>query len=246
MRATWGAVAGTGGTTTYYWSASNGASGNTTGTSTPDITGLAAGSYTVQVFARNDAYQGAAGTSNGVAITQQGIPATPTITGASPANGTYSPSTVSWSWTAVTANPGGSANIQYEVSYNGGGWSGVGTATSYSLGNRGTGDHTLQVRAVNKAGAGGASGTATVSLTTAPPPSNATVIVASACLVPTDNWYAYNNVCGSTLPAGSAIWAECRGVQNGVWWFWLPAYPGGMFIRASDTSTPYTSIPTCG
>lgn len=170
ISASWPAVAGTGGTTTYTWVASNGASGNTTGTSTGDITGLDGGNYTVQVFARNEAYQGSTGTSNAVTITQQGVPATPTITGTDPPSGTYSPATVNWSWSAVTADPGGSANLRYEVSYNGGGWEDVGTATTYSLGNRGTGDHTLQVRAVNKAGAGGASAGGTVSLAQRPEP----------------------------------------------------------------------------
>ncbi|WP_275758574.1 Ig-like domain-containing protein [Salinibacterium metalliresistens] len=166
IRASWPAVAGTGGTTTYYWSASNGASGNTTSLQTPDIGGLAGGSYTVQVYARNEAYQGPTGTSNAGSITNQGIPGTPTITSSSPGNGTTSPSNVSWSWSSVSASPGGTANIQYEVSYNGGGWQGVGAATSYTLNGRGTGDHTLSVRATNKSGPGGASAGVTVTLST--------------------------------------------------------------------------------
>lgn len=178
MTASWPAVAGTGGTTTYYWTATGGtpASGTTNGTSV-NIGGLPGGNFSVSVYARNEAYQGSTGTSNGVTITQQGTPATPTITSASPANGTYSPATVSWSWGAVTASPGGSANLSYEVSYNGGGWQSVNTATSYSLGNRGTGNHTLQVRAVNKAGAGGASGAVTVSLAQRPDPPRASLCV---------------------------------------------------------------------
>ena len=178
MSASWPAVAGTGGTTTYDWTASNGAAGSTTGLSTGPITGLAGGNYTVTVSAINTGgKRGADGTSAPVTITTQAAPPAPAITGASPANGTYSPATVSWSWSAVTANPGGSANLSYEVSYNGGGWQNVGTATSYSLDSRGTGDHTLQVRATNKAGAGGASSPATVSLATRPDPPAASLCV---------------------------------------------------------------------
>jgi hypothetical protein len=165
MTASWPAVAGTGGTTTYYWTATTGATGNTTGLSTGAINVPTGGNYSVSVYAVNTGgKQGATGTSGSVTITNQGIPGTPTITGSSPGSGSPAPQTVSWSWSAVTASPGGSANLQYEVSYNGGGWQNVGTATSYSLGGRGQGDHTLQVRAVNKAGASGASGPATVTL----------------------------------------------------------------------------------
>lgn len=174
IRANWPAVAGTGGTTTYFWTASNGATGNTTSLQTPDIGGLAGGSYTVQVYARNEAYSGLPGTSNSGTIINQGQPGAITITGTSPSNGAYAPATVTWSWGAVTASPGGSASLSYEVRYNGGGWSNVGVTTSYALSNRGTGDHTLEVRAVNKSGAGG-SASATVSLAQQPAPPRATL-----------------------------------------------------------------------
>ena len=166
MQATWPAVAGTGGTTTYFWTASNGASGNTTGTSTGNIINLAGGNYTVEVYAQNPAGYRSPQTirSNSVTITTQGVPPAPTITGTSPGNGTNAPATVTWSWNAVTASPGGSANLRYEVSYNSGGWVDVGTATSYSLANRPVGSHTLQVRAVNKSGPSAASAGATVTL----------------------------------------------------------------------------------
>jgi hypothetical protein len=169
ISASWAAVAGTGGTTTYFWSATNGSTGNTTGTSTGPITGLADGSYRISVYAVNDGgRQGATGTSAPGEITEQGKPATPTITSSSPASGTYSPSTVTWTWNTVTANPGGSANIRYEVRYNGGGWEDKLTSTSHSIGNRGTGNHTLEVRAVNKSGAGDPSAPVTVSLAAEP------------------------------------------------------------------------------
>lgn len=169
ISATWPAVAGTGGTTTYYWSSSSGASGNTTGTSTGNIGGLGGGNYTVTVYAVNTGgKQGGNGTSNSVTITNQGKPAT--VGAPSGSASGNAPATVTWNWSPVTANPGGSANIEYQVSYNGGGWQGVGTATTYSLGSRGGGDHTLAVRAVNKSGAGDPSPGATVNVADPPQP----------------------------------------------------------------------------
>ena len=132
----------------------DGASGNTTGTSTGNITGLAGGNYTVSVYARPRRLpQPPDHRIDAVTITTQGVPPTPTITGTSPSNGPNAPATVSSSSNAVTASPGGSANLSYEISYNSGGWVNVGTSTSYSLANRPVGSHTLQVRAVNKSGA---------------------------------------------------------------------------------------------
>jgi hypothetical protein len=153
MQATWPAVAGTGGTTTYYWSSTSGASGNTTGTSTGNINGLNGGNYTVTVYARNTAYQGPSTTSNSVTITQQ---ATPPQVGRPSTNVTDGSASgeIRWNWGGVTANPGGSANLSYEVRVNGGGVTNVGTDTQYTRGGLGAGGYSLEVRAVNKAGAG--------------------------------------------------------------------------------------------
>ena len=152
--------------------------------------------------------------------TTQGVPGTPTITSASPANGTYSPATVTWSWGAVTANPGGSANLTYEVSYNGGGWQSVSTDTSYSLGNRGTGDHTLAVRAVNKAGASAASAAVTVSLAEEPIP---------VAVYPVKGQPYTPSGCGST---GHMIAANTTGIPNG-------SYTGRVYTSGSS-SGPWT------
>ncbi|CAN5368468.1 Ig-like domain-containing protein [soil metagenome] len=218
MTASWPAVAGTGGTTTYTWTASNGSSGSTTGLSTGSIPVASGGNYTVSVVATNTGGKASTpGTSNSVTITNQGTPATPTITSTSPANGTYSPATVTWSWGAVTANPGGSANLTYEVSYNGGGWQGVGTATSYSLGSRGTGNHTLQVRAVNKAGAGAASGAATVTLAEQPIPATAYL-----CRVPGQG------------PGGSDYFGVKWSGQSG----------GSHTMKADNASNDFTAVHT--
>ncbi len=114
--------------------------------------------------------QGANGVSAPATLSTQGTPGTPNITSSSPANGTYSPSTVTWRWSTASASPGGSANLTYEVSYNGGSWQNVGTATRHDLNNRGTGDHTLRVRATNKSGNGSPSAGETVRLADEPAP----------------------------------------------------------------------------
>ncbi|MDJ0335782.1 MAG: Ig-like domain-containing protein [Rhodoglobus sp.] len=175
LRADWPAVAGTGGTTTYFWAIAGGQSGSTTGTTTGNQT-LNGGTYRVTVYAVNTGgKQGASGVSAPATLTTQGTPGAPTITSSSPANGTYSPSTVTWRWSTVSANPGGSANLTYEVSYNGGNWQNVGTDTRYDLNNRGTGDHTLRVRATNKSGAGSPSAGETVRLAAEPVPPKASL-----------------------------------------------------------------------
>lgn len=153
IEANWPAVAGTGGTTTYYWSASNGASGNTTGTSTGAIGGLGGGSYTVSVYAQNTGGKtSGTGTSNAGVITNQGTPQQPGRPSTNVTDDTAT-GTIRWNWGAVTANPGGSANMTYQVRVNGGGAINVGTATQYQD-NFGAGDYSLEVRGVNKSGPG--------------------------------------------------------------------------------------------
>ncbi|MBG6056288.1 hypothetical protein IWX81_002720 [Salinibacterium sp. CAN_S4] len=192
LRADWPAVAGTGGTTTYFWAVSGGGSGSTTGTTTGNQT-LNGGTYTVTVYAVNTGNKRSPdGNSAPGTLTTQAAPDRPTISSSSPANGTYAPSSVGWNWAPVTANPGGSANLTYQVSYNGGGWENVGTATRYDLNNRGAGNHTLEVRATNKSGAGAASPGATMRLDTRPAPPDPAR--ASLCLFPGR---------GSEVPGGS-------------------------------------------
>lgn len=157
IQADWPAVAGTGGATTYSWTASNGSSGTTAGTSTGPISGLAGGgSYTVSVTATNTGGKvSSMGTSNGGAIITQAVPPAPGTPSTNVTNATATGS-ITWTWPGVSAAPGGTANLTYEVSVNGGGWTNVGAATSYSQ-SYGAGDYTLQVRATNKSGPGTAS-----------------------------------------------------------------------------------------
>jgi len=154
MDASWPAVAGTGGTTTYYWKFSNGFSGNTTGTSTQQAVGLNGGNYTVEVYAVNSGNKtSGTGTSAPATITTQAAPPAPGRPDTQVNDGRQ-PGTITWTWGAVEANPGGSANLSYQVRVNGGGVVDNGTSRSYSRGNLGAGDYSLEVRAVNKSGAG--------------------------------------------------------------------------------------------
>lgn len=173
VSASWGGVAASGGSLTYTWELMRGSSsvrsGTTTGTSTGNLGNLDGGSYTVRVYATNSGgRQGATGVSNAGTITVQGTPARPSVS-ANVTDGAQ-PGSIRWNWNAVTANPGGSANISYEVRLNGGGgWTSVGSNTSHTRNNLNQGSYTLEVRAVNKSGPG-AAGSASASVGPPPPP----------------------------------------------------------------------------
>lgn len=173
VRANWGGVEANGGTLTYHWELLRGASsvrtGTTTGTTTGNLGDLdQGGNYTVRVYAVNEGNkQGAAGTSNPGTITVQGTPGRPNVSANVQDN--QQPGQIRWTWNNVTADPGGGANISYQISYNGGGWTSVGTDTSYTRSNLNQGTHTLEVRASNKA-ATGQTGSASGQITQPPPP----------------------------------------------------------------------------
>jgi len=180
LTGSWGDVNANGGSVTFHWqllrggSPVSGKSGTTTGTSTGTISGLAAGSYTLAVYAVNSGNkQGATGTSPAIAITKQGAPASPSVSAR--VTSAYAPNgAITWSWGAVTASPGGGANISYRVSTNGGSnWTNVGTALSYSRSGLGAGTYSLIVQAVNKSGPGSSSNTS--SATIQPQPRNPSV-----------------------------------------------------------------------
>jgi predicted phage tail protein len=183
LSGSWAGVNANGGTVTFHWqllrggSAVSGKSGTTTGTTTGAISGLGAGAYTLSVYAVNSGgKQGAAGASAAKNITAQGSPARPSVSAT--VNSQYAPNgKITWSWGAVTASPGGSANISYRVSTNGGAnWTNVGNDLSYSRSSLGAGSHSLVVQAVNKSGAGQAS--AASSATIQPQPRNPGVTLA--------------------------------------------------------------------
>lgn len=179
----WDTVSANGGSVTFHWqllrggSPVSGKSGTTTGTTTGAISGLAAGSYTLSVYAVNSGgKQGAAGVSPAIAITVQGTPGRPSVSAS--VTSSYAPNgAIRWSWGAVTASPGGGANITYRVSTNGGSnWTDVGTALSYSRSSLGAGSYSLVVQAVNKSGAGASS--AASSATIQPQPRNPGIQIA--------------------------------------------------------------------
>jgi predicted phage tail protein len=245
VQASWPAVAGTGGQTTYHWTASNGASGNTQGTTTGQITGLGAGSYTVEVYAQNTGGKSSTpATSNAGAITAQAAPPAPGQPSTSVNSGT-APGSITWSWGGVSASPGGTDHLSYEVSVNGGAPVNVGSVTSYTRTGLAVGSYTLTVRAMNKGGASGSSA--------ASPPgniahvSNGAVTVNGACVMTSDNWYAYVDTCATYFNAGEPIQVYCAGTREGVWWWLLNGTNYGWhFIKVSDTNRPLNSGPDCG
>ncbi|QAV69890.1 fibronectin type III domain-containing protein [Salinibacterium sp. UTAS2018] len=160
VSASWPAVGGTGGTTTYHWASSNGDSGETTGTSATTTANLAAGNYTFTVYAENSGgKRGSEGTSNSAQVQNQTVPGRVTgITGA--VTKATTPGSIKWTWAAA---PGGAAvtdNLIYTWTLSNGA---TGTTTGTSVTNTGlpaAGSYTLTVVARNNAGAG-AAGTGT-------------------------------------------------------------------------------------
>jgi hypothetical protein len=242
ISASWPAVAGTGGTTSYHWSVSAGPSGMTTGLTTGPIS-VAAGSYTVTVYAANDGGRsGSSGSSSAVVVTQQtalpvpGAPAT-TVTN----NAEWG--AITWTWSPAVASSGGSANVGYEVSLNGGAATAV-SGTSYSVSGLAAGDYRLRVRASNKAG------TTAWSADSAP----GTVIIQSnattkrrACLLDTDDYFARQGCQGTAYAdAGTPIWVDCRGSSGGIWYLIIGrGRYAGMWILESDVNYGPTRLSIC-
>ena len=248
ISATWPAVAGTGGTTTYFWTATNGASGNTQGTSTGAIAIASGGNYTISVYAQNSGGKASGtGVSNSVAVQDQAAP--PQVgTPATNVQNATATGTIQWTWGAVTASPGGSANLTYEVRVNGGTVVSVGTATSHTQ-NFPAGSYSLEARAVNKAGAGPwspASAAGQIS-----DPVNTTV-VGQSCLHTSAEFYVQptntNPACttGQYLNAGDTFQAQCRAQRNGISYFYINPGPwAGRFILASNTNRGAFSLDDC-
>src|SRR5690606_1399414 len=141
---------GTGGSTSYHWSASNGASGDIAGTSVT-LTGLAAGSYTVTVSAVNDGGKRSGdGTSGAAGVQAQTLPPAPASVAANVTRSEQA-GAIAWSGPAVTGGPEVTSGMRYEVSLDGTGSPvNVASSTSYARSDLAAGSHTLFVRAVNK------------------------------------------------------------------------------------------------
>ncbi|WP_309616921.1 Ig-like domain-containing protein [Salinibacterium sp.] len=248
VNASWPAVGSTGGTTTYFWTFSNGYAGSTTGTTASTQANLPAGSYTISVFATNSgAKSGPPGGSNSAQINNQTTPpqvGTPTAT---VNDGTAPDGAITWSWPAVGGGPAITDNLMYEVTYNGNVQQRQ-SSTNFSRSGLAEGSYGIAVRAINNAGGGASSGTSNASVGPQPPPdSNVSIVVNGACILNDYNFYNYIDTCSGYYNSGQRILALCRGVRNGVWWFFGPFNPdgGAGYVKASDTDTPYRNIGLC-
>ena len=194
ISASWSGVASNGGTVTYMWSLDGGAPQSTTATSTGNQT-VQAGNHTFTVYAVNSGGKQGASASASRTITAQTVPPTPGGLSASVTAG-QAPGSIRWDWNAVSAATGGTANLSYEVNA-GSGWQSVGGATTYTRNGLSAGTYSLQVRAVNKAGASGPSGSASGTITSPPPPESVTLCFR------TSSEPRYFNIRWNNLPSGS-------------------------------------------
>lgn len=148
----WPAVAATGGSTSYDWVASNGASGQTGGT-TASISGVPAGSYTITVTATNSGGKSSqsGSTSNPTTVQNQPVP-TAAGTPSGSASG-FAPATITWNWSGV-ADTGA---LVYIIKMSNGQSKTV-TGTSASFTSLPAGSYTATVTTRNNAGTGPESG----------------------------------------------------------------------------------------
>ncbi len=171
----------------YTVTASGGGSASVGGGSTSaTVGGLSNGtSYTFTVIARNDVGDSARSAPSN-AVVPAGPPGAPTITGAAPDTKQV---TITWN----PANANGSAITTYQLSVNGGGWSNVGTGTSYTrTGLADSTTYTFQLRAVNDVGPG-AGGNTVSAKTPGPPDQVGGLAVSGGKNQVTATWSAPNN-----------------------------------------------------
>jgi len=167
----WAGVSANGGSVEYDWRLDGGSWTHTTGTSTGNLT-VQGGTHTIEVRAVNSGgkYSTPNGTATSANIQTMAKPPTPGNLRITAGNGATSPATMTWEWNTVTASPGGTTGLRYEVSINGGSsWVDRGTATSYSRSGLGAGTYTLRVRAVNKAGTSASSSDVAGTVKSPPP-----------------------------------------------------------------------------
>jgi hypothetical protein len=173
--------------------------------------------------------QGQTGTSPARPITAQSLPTAPSVSAASVQDGT-APGAIRWTWSGGAATTGGTANLTYQVSVDGGGWIDKGTATNHTASSLGAGSHDIRVRAVNKAGAGaiGQGGAGTVSN---PPPVVSVQIVGKGTRETCDGggacWRALVRV--SNGPAGNYTLA----ISDGGW---TSPYPRTTYLNGNGTA----------
>lgn len=210
----WPLVAGTGGTTSYRWTASTGATGSGVDLTTATISGVGAGSYWVKVVATNaGGKSGAEGQSANVVVVNQPAPSAPrNLT--TPAGGQGASKTLTWSWTApanATADQAGDGLVYFWTASNGASGNGAGTSASITVG---PGTYTLSVYAKNSGGQSSAVTSGAVTITNPPPPVVQSAIALKrspvssgtcdtwSCGYPAITWSGFGQA-GSTHAAGN-------------------------------------------
>jgi len=205
---TWPEVNAAGGSISYAWTASNGATG--TGR-TATITGVPAGQYTVSVVATNTGRKSSApGVSAAAGIRDQPKAAAFSVSGTG--SGPYAPGRITWSWGAASGEA--AEGITYLWSLNGGGYTST-TATGATSSNLGAGSYSITVIARNKGGDTTASSN-TVSFAQEPPPVQTRWnLTANENTCPEDARFSnrFNNP-GCDAPGyvqrGTTVGVECR------------------------------------
>jgi len=263
IRASWAGVSANGGTVSYRWRLDGSSTWNdVTGTTTGDIT-VQGGSHTIEVIAVNSGGKQSAPGSASTSIQTQAVPPTPSGLSANVTDN-QAPGSITWNWNGVSASPGGTANLRYEVSTNGGGsWASVGTATSYTRTGLAAGTYSLQVRAVNKAGASGASGAAGGTINQPPPTSWTVVPTMNTCPETATSFGRFDPgppvSCASPgfIQSGDDLvvncWRERPGASYTLWFRIIggsdkTTYNSGSFeVAAGTTNTPNvpSGMPHC-
>ncbi|MDF1479346.1 Ig-like domain-containing protein [Leifsonia sp. H3M29-4] len=249
VRATWQALNGaqTGGGTVQYRYQLNELGFSAWGSATTaDFAGLGAGSYRVTVEARNTGNKVSTGTSVSRTITQQGPAPVPSAPVTNVTDSTAAGS-ITWNWGAVSPNPGGSANLRYQVSVNGGGAIDIGNTTSYSRSGLSAGNYSLAVQACNKSGCSAMSAASAAGTIVDPPPPSNTTVTTTTCIVSSSDFNNYVSSCSNVyLNPGDRVNVSCRGQQNGVQFMHINVGPNaGWYIRGADTDRDPYSLPNC-
>jgi hypothetical protein len=260
LTASWPAVPGTGGTTTYTWKISTGETGTTRGTSYSFSKG--AGTYTVAVYATNDGGKsGATGTSNALEVKTQPKPGPVTNMRVSDGGG-EAPQNITWNWDApsnATADQAGEG-IKYNWRASNGA---SGTGLSATLSNVGQGDYSVTVTATNSGGTGDAVQGPNVHVDPKPaPPKSEWTLTANVPTCPEDasfsNRYGGPGSCESPgfVAQGTNVVVSCRyyPTYNSSYDSWYKVvrgtghakYDSGTWYLADTTMSGSTSgMPTC-
>uniref|UniRef100_UPI003988BE73 Ig-like domain-containing protein n=1 Tax=Conyzicola sp. TaxID=1969404 RepID=UPI003988BE73 len=252
---TWPNVNSGGGSTTYAWTASNGATGSG---NSATITSVPAGTnYTVTVTATNSGRKSSApGTSAPVTVRDQPRAAAFSVNGTP--SGRYSPGTVTWSWGAATGEA--AEGITYYWSLNGGGYTQT-SSTGATSSNLGAGSHSITVIARNKGGDTAATSNTVTFEREPPPPQKEWTLTANVNTCPEDASFRGRWAPGSCespgyVQNGTNVVVDCRLPRSGVGsydsWYRIvrgsghTLYDSGNWYLADDTMSGSTAgMPNC-